>query len=543
MVSVAFAILASTSVVAIGSGVANSGASSNGGANTTLTHTAAATKNVSALTWWIWYRPLASLDPVKYNDYPEDLVIPNLCEPLVKEVPGQTTVPNLATSWSQPNPLTVIMNIRRGVKFWDGTPMTSADVVYSLQRNFVAANASIYDVKSITATGPYTVKVTMKAPNLTFIPELGSLGGSVVEKAFTIRAAANFGTPQGKVMCTGPFKLKSWNASSSLVMVRNDSYWNKSLMPKTKQITFVWPQDPGQVATAFQSGTFAGGFDILPSDIVTLAKASSGKLYIGPQSQAMEIQAMIVIGTKGAIANQDVRQALSLSINRQQLIKAVFNGIGAPAYTYIGGGYYSYQRAAYQAAYEKIAASYNNAPSALKRAKALVTKAGSVAKLPIVLAVQGSSPDAANEASVVQQSAAAIGLTVKLKIVSDAQYGALFSDPKARIGFDLLQTTNYDQDPDPMALLNDIALPGAISNFDSYNDPAVVKLLNTANGTADLAKRAVLVIAAQTKVMQFMPWIPMVFIPPTAFVRQGICGVTLDFSQMMGPWAASVGGC
>ena len=43
--------------------------------------------------------------------------------------------------------------------------------------------------------------------------------------------------------------------------------------------------------------------------------------------------------------------------------------------------------------------------------------------------------------------------------------------------------------------------------------------------------------------MKFMPWIPLTFLPGTTFVAKGICGVTLDFSQMMGPWAASVGGC
>lgn len=546
-------LASSGSLVGLSSGVlaTSASASSNaGGSNTTLVQTPAATKDLSAITWWIWYRPIASLDPVKYNDYPEDLIIPNMCESLVKEAPGQKTVPNLAQSWTQPNPTTVIFNIRKGVKFWDGKPMTSADVVYSLDRNFVTANQSIYNyttafqnVKSVTATGPYTVNVTFKSPNVTFLPEMASLGGAIVEKAFTTKAGSNFGTPQGKVMCTGPFSLQSWNGSSSLVMVRNKGYWNKSLIAKTAKITFAWPQDPGQVASAFQTGTFAGGFDILPSDVVALSKATNGKFYVGPQSQAMEIQAMIVIGTKGAIANQDVRQALSLSINRSQLIKAVYNGIGVPAYTYADGGYFSYQRSAYNAAYQKIANAYTNTAAALKQAKKLVAAAGSVAKKPIVLAIQGGSPDAANEGQVVAQSAAAVGLTVQLKVVSDAQYGALFSDPASRKGFDLIQTTNYDQDPDALALYDDIALPNAISNFDSFNNPAIVKLLTEANGTTNLAKRAALVIQAQALTMKYMPWIPLVFIPGTTFVRAGICGVTLDFSQMMGPWAASVGGC
>lgn len=521
-----------------------------GGGNTDLLKTAPATKDLPALTWWIWYRPIASLDPVKYADYPEQLIIPNMCESLVTEAPGQKIAPDLAQSWSMPNPTTYIFNIRKGVTFWDGSPMTSADVVYSLERNFVPANASIYayepvfeDIKSVTATGPDTVKVTLKTPNVTLIPEMASLGAAVVQKSFAQKAGSNFGTPAGKVMCTGPYKLQSWNGSSSLVMVRNDSYWNKALMPKTAKITFVWPQDPGQVASAFETGSFAGGFDILSSDIVPLQKATDGKLYIGSQSQAVVSEILCVIGTKGAIANQDVRQALSLSINRSQLITAVNHGVGVPAYTYADDGYFKYQAKAFEDAYDQIAAPYSNPAQAVSKAKKLVAAAGAVAKQPIVLAVQGSSNDAALEADVVEQSAAAVGLNVQLRVVTDAQYGALFSDPAARKGFDLIESENYDGDPDPLALYTDIALPDAISNFDSYDNPTVVKLLDEANGTTDTAKRATLVIAAQKLIMKNLPWIPLVFIPPTAFVKSGICGVTLDFSQMYAPWAASVGGC
>jgi peptide/nickel transport system substrate-binding protein len=515
-----------------------------------LVETPAATKDLSSLTWWIWYRPIASLDPVKYADYPEQTIIPNMCESLFVEAPGQKIEPDLATSWSEPNSTTYIFTIRSGVKFWNGQEMTSADVVYSLKRNFVLSNGSIYayepafaDIKTITATGPYTVKVTLKVPNVTLVPEMASLGAAIVEQSFAEKAGSNFGTPEGKVMCTGPYELKSWNGDTSLTMVRNPNYWNKSLTPKTKSVTFVWPQDPGQVASAFESGDFAGGYDILPSDIVPLSKATSGKLYIGPQSQAVISEILCVIGTSGAIANQDVRQALSLSINRSDLISAVDYGVGAPAYTYADPGYFTYQKSAYQAAYDKIAKAYANSSAALTEAKKLVKEAGAVAKEPIVLAVQGGSTDAANEAEVVEQSADAIGLNFRLKVVTDAQYGALFSDPAARKGFDLIESSNYDGDPDALALYTDIALPDAISNFDSYDEPAVVKLLTEANATANTAQRAALVIKAQALIMEDMPWIPLTFVPDTAFVRKGICGVTLDFAQMYGPWAASVGGC
>lgn len=67
-----------------------------------------------------------------------------------------------------------------------------------------------------------------------------------------------------------------------------------------------------------------------------------------------------------------------------------------------------------------------------------------VAKLPIVVSVIGGLPDEANWAVVVQQSLAAVGLNVKLKVVIGAEYGALFRNPTSRKGIDLVQTLNYD---------------------------------------------------------------------------------------------------
>ena len=91
-------------------------------------------------------------------------------EPLVRyDVLGRLT-PDLAKSFSTPNPTTYVYNLRSGVKFWDGTPLTTADVIYSLQQsaNTKAGSqiASFYtDVKSITATGPSQVTIKLTKPN------------------------------------------------------------------------------------------------------------------------------------------------------------------------------------------------------------------------------------------------------------------------------------------------------------------------------------------------------------------------------------------
>jgi len=506
--------------------------------------TAPAKGDIPSLTWWIGPYPPSSMDPVKYQDYPEDQIIPNMCDSLVIQTPGLKTVPDLAQSWSQPNPTTLTFNLHQGVKFWDGSPMTAADVVYSLKRNMNPANQSIYtfyfdDVKTITASGPLSVTVKFSKPDSMFLPEMASLASAVVEPKFVQQKGSSFGTPKGGIMCTGAYKLQSWNGTSDLVMVKNNAYWDKARQPKVGKITFQWPNDPGQIASAFDTGTFAGGFFIPGADTAPLKKASSGHLYSNNPSQSMQIFALIVVGTKGAISNQAVRQALSASIDRSAVIKVVQFGQATPAYAEGGSGYVRADPGAYQAAYNAIAKAGQDTSNARK----LVAEAGSVAKKPIVLAIPGSNQQIADLGSIVQQSAASVGLNVKLKVVPADQYGALFSDAKARTGDDLIFTGNYDQVPDPLAIYDDIAMPGAISNFNNYDNPKVIKLLTEANATFNAQKRAPLVIQAQKLITQDLPWIPLSFAQNQTFVRKGICGVPLDFSAMTSPWAASIGKC
>jgi peptide/nickel transport system substrate-binding protein len=89
-------------------------------------------------------------------------------ETLVQFGPQGQVEPDLATSWSQTSPVTYVYHLRQGVKFWDGHPLTAADVAYSLNYDRAAGSDvafSFADVKSITATNPSTVTVTLTAPD------------------------------------------------------------------------------------------------------------------------------------------------------------------------------------------------------------------------------------------------------------------------------------------------------------------------------------------------------------------------------------------
>src|SRR5579862_1540226 len=90
------------------------------------------TKQVASVTWAV-YRDVNSLDPAFAFDYPENTAISLMCESLLRQQPDGTLAPGLATV-TYPSSTSIVFTIRKGTAFWDGHPVTPADVVYSLDR-------------------------------------------------------------------------------------------------------------------------------------------------------------------------------------------------------------------------------------------------------------------------------------------------------------------------------------------------------------------------------------------------------------------------
>ena len=92
---------------------------------------------------WAVYRDVNSLDPIFAFDYPENTAISLMCESLLRQAPDGSIGPGLATV-ANPSPTEIVFTLRPGVTFWDGSPVTAADVVYSLQRQMEPSYGGFY---------------------------------------------------------------------------------------------------------------------------------------------------------------------------------------------------------------------------------------------------------------------------------------------------------------------------------------------------------------------------------------------------------------
>jgi len=499
--------------------------------------TPAGTKPVQSVVWAV-YRDVNSLDPIFAFDYPENTADSLMCESLLLQAPGGALKPGLATV-SSPSPTTMVFTLRPGVKFWDGQPVTPADVVYSLDRNTDPKLGGFYGpvfsrVSSIAATGSNQVTITLKQPDYWLEGELASMPGIIIEKSFAQQQGKNYGTPAGKIMCTGAYMFKSWNPGVGVVAVANPHYWNSSAKPLVQQITIKGAPDVSAFTSAMLTNGIQGSYNFALPTLDQLKGSSSVKVYQGP---GWSTDAFIISSFKGALGDVRVRRALSMALNRQGIINSVYRGAALMPRWLSNPGTFGYGTSVFAAAYDSSPLLSQN----IAAAKKLVQQAG-VAGQSITI---GTSSQLANIAAVTgayQAAGQAIGLKVALKSVSAQNFINFFTDPKARAGIDGFPTVNYGDYADPAALLSTVVLPDGSQNYTGFSDPKITSALDQARGTADPAKRAALVAQAEKLTVQQMPWIPNTQPTSLLVLNKSLTGAVSSFAYMFAPWANQLGG-
>lgn len=519
------------------------GSSASAPANPTVSSVPKATGDVASVTWNLQFGEPTSLDWLHAFDYSENTVVANMCESLLRLDPDFKIVPGLASSYEalpKSAPTKYVMNLRKGVTFWDGRPMTAADVIYSLERNLDPKVGSYWAatyqyVKSIQQTGPDQVTIFMKRPDALFSEFLALPTAGVGEKAYIQSKGSSYGTPDGGVMCTGPYEFVKWNKGDSIVLKRNPHYWDPTLQPKVGTLKFTFLSDDASATSALVSGEVDGEYDVPLSGLNQLKSSSVGKFYSGPGLQALEIG---IASLKGGLKNQLIRQALTKVIDYQGIVKTVLQGTGEPIPTLVSPATYDgYAQSVWQQGLKQVPPAQQN----LAQAKALVKQAGGPPKQAIVIAYRPSNQLYTQVLDSLQSNAAQVGIKIVLRGIPDSTYANLFDDPKARAGLDGLITLNYTDVPDPLEFYTQIAIPNVPENFDGYDNKQVVNLLAQARESGDPTTRAQLTVQAQTLMTKQVVWIPIVGINTRLFMNNRITGAPSTFDYLYYPWAADLG--
>jgi peptide/nickel transport system substrate-binding protein len=492
---------------------------------------------VDGIVWNLPYGEPSTIDPPNAATLSGAGVVSNLCDTLVTIDENYKLSANLAT-FEVVTPTRIVFRLRQDAKFWDGTPVTAEDVVFSLKRAAEPAQLVSFlyqNVASIEATAADEVTVSFSTPDQMFVAEMATFAGMIMKKSFVETAGKALGTPTGGIMCSGPFKLQSWNAGDSIVIARNDAYWNPARLPLTNQVKFTFVTDSAAYVQAMKAGEIDGSYEISPSAIPALEGSEQGRLFLGPSMQSIQLS---VGRADGPLASTKLREAFQAMINRDAIAKIVYKGAAVPQYTVLSPATWPEPvKDIYAAAY---AGFEQSRAFDVGKSEALVKESGYAGES-IVLAVSAGEETTARVAQLLQQQAKKVGLTVTIKQMPPLEYSEAQYDAAKRGGIDLFLGTSFNGVQDPLEPTGFTYLPDGFYNMTGFNDAEVTRLIAASRENFDPAERARMFVKMQDIYEKKSVNIPLVSQRTVTFLNNRLSGAVTSFVYLIMPSLAYVG--
>jgi ABC-type transport system substrate-binding protein len=406
--------------------------------------------------------------------------------PLVFGANGEGPFPNAAASVTPSEGSSVYtIKFRPGVRFSDGSPVSAEDYVYAWGRVLdpkLASWASSYlysiegaeavfngkakTVKGLKLVDPMTLRVQLRAPDITFPNILAEPYMAAVSKAAVEKYGNSF--PR-HVVSTGPFTLTSYDAAAQTsTFTRNPHYFWTGL-PYLDSVVYRWGTDAQTELLQLQKGDIDSiGPGIGPSlNPQVAAQPSLAKFVYKVQLPAVRWIGFNV--DQEPFKDVRVRQALNWAVNREQISRTGY-GESVPWGLPFPGGLPKFNR---------IATPYGYNP---EKARVLLAAAGAH-NLSFTLTSTSDDPNP-SIAQVLQQQLKAVGVNMSIDTVSDNAY----STATEKKNFIAAPVTWYQVQPTALDILTSNYISGGSSNYWNYSDKKVDALSNKALRASNLAQ-------------------------------------------------------
>jgi peptide/nickel transport system substrate-binding protein len=311
LAAAALVVAGCTSSPSSGGSSGSSGSSGSAGSGGTLS----IASPVAPPTLDLTANPAAAIDEaLDYNVY----------EHLVQLDPKGNVVPVLATKYSMSKDgKTYTFDIRQGVKFANGDPMTADDVVFSLKRVIAPKSKYPYkglfsDITGVKKSGSSQVVVTLSKADNQFLYNMAAYSNGVVLDPKTVSAMAK--KPNG----TGPYKFDSFIPNYSVSFTRSTHYWGTK--PALDKVVFRYFSNANAENSALKSGQVQV-IDNLPNpqDVTQFKSDPAYKVVHGPTNGKIQ---MTINNASGPLSKVKVRQAISYATDKKSILKAAGAGYG-----------------------------------------------------------------------------------------------------------------------------------------------------------------------------------------------------------------------
>ena len=453
-------------------------------------------------------------DPAKSLQAGDHARMRQIYNTLATTGPDLAPVPELAERWEANSTADKWKFVlRRDVLFHDGRQLRAADVVYTLRRlldpkiasPYHALMASVVESGGIQADTESTVSMTLKEPNADLPAVLANWNVGIVPDNF-----ADFDHAIG----TGPFELKDFKPGISTNLERNEKYWKPGL-PYLEAIDLRVVADP----VARVNGLLSGELDMIEAmdaqSVELVNGSSSATVFRSPSGYHVPLVMQV---DHPPFNKPEVRTALKLLVDRQRILKLIYNGFGqlgndqpiAPVYRYYCKDLPQRQRD-------------------VNKAKELLEQAG-VPNLSVELHCSDAIAGGVALATLYSQMAADGGVTVKvIRDSSDGYWKSVWLKvPFCVSGWNMRSTADI--------MLSLVYKSGADGNETRWKSPAFDSILDEARRTLDQPKRQELYCQAERMVRDEGGAIIHTFIDLLDGVSKKIKGLVPYPTGAMGEW-------
>lgn len=488
-----------------------------------------------------------TIDPALNNAVDGSIVIANAFEGLYRMDENLKPVPGVAESYTvSDDKLVYTFKLRKDAKWSDGKEVTAEDFKYSWTRALdpkVAADYAfqLYYIKGaeefntgkgkaedlgIKVVDPQTLEVTLKNPTPYFL-ELTAFPTYMPVRKDIVEANKDTWTQKADTyVSNGPFKMTNYTMKDSYEFVKNDNYWNKDSV-KLDKLTFKMLADETAAYAAVKNG------EMHVSDKVPSVEIEKGKEeglvqifdQLGTYFYAINVNNntdKLDSKVREALSKKEVRQALNLAINREQIVKEVAKGGQVPAWSFVPKGIKSEDGKEF--ADKKYWTPEDNDAN-IAKAKELLEKAGYKDGKGLPEFELAYNTDEGNKAiaEAIQQMWAKIGVKVKLT----NQEWAVFQDARKNGNYQIARHGWVGDYLDPMTFL-DMWMTGLGNNDPKFANKDYDELIRKAMKETDVAKRKEALRQAEDILMDEMPIIPIYYYTQVKAVDSKVKGFVVS---------------
>jgi peptide/nickel transport system substrate-binding protein len=277
---------------------------------------------------WASATEALTFDPHSANNFPTIAANLQVYEPLVDFNSSSEIEPALAIGWQLIEATVWQFDLRQGVRFHDGTPFTSDDVVFSIERGTSSASdfhTAVSPITAVEAADDHTVRITTAAPNPILPEQLNSI--PIMSKRWAEEHDALLPTAYGghvdhaerHANGTGPFELVSFEPDTGAAMARNTEWWGLGQNPHNlDRIEHTVIKDPARRLAALLEGKVDFVSDPPLADLDQIERAPGLKLertnetrtiFLGLDQGSPELRSSNIEG-RNPFADRRVRQAV-----------------------------------------------------------------------------------------------------------------------------------------------------------------------------------------------------------------------------------------